>query len=127
MLFSRFHTDHVLCSIRLSGYQIGGPQIHILDRGRKYDMYRFIISDSSPCGAIILLKPILRLSPSKKSPLLNCALAAVTPVIRAKNIIRIFFISDCILIGWLIIGFLLLLLCLTVRENEVTACVRLSE
>lgn len=90
-------------------------------------MYRFIISDFQPVRGYHPAKADLAAQSLKKSPLLNCALAAVTPVIRAKNIIRIFFISDCILIGWLMIDFLLLLLCLTVRENEATACVLLSE
>ena len=47
---------------------------------------------SSPCGGIIRLNPILRLSPSNQSPLLCCACAAFMPN-RATVRIRIFFIS----------------------------------
>ena len=68
MLFSRFHTDHVLCSIRLSGYQIGGPQVHILDRGRKYDMHRFIISDFQSVRGYHPAKADLAAQPLKKIP-----------------------------------------------------------
>ena len=68
MLFSSFHTDHVLRRIRLSGYQIGGPQVHILDRGRKYDMYRFIISDFQPVRGYHPAKADLAAQSLKKIP-----------------------------------------------------------
>ena len=40
---------------------------------------------SSPCGGIMRLKPIFRVSPSNLSPLLGCATAATAPISRAQN------------------------------------------
>lgn len=74
----------------LPAIRLGDPRSTYLTGAGKmtWTVLSYVIS--SPWGGIIRLKPIFRVSPSYRSPLLCCAMAASMPVRRA-NTIRIFF------------------------------------
>ena len=45
MLSGRFHTDHIFRAVRLSGNQVGGTEIHILDGRGENHVYGLVVSD----------------------------------------------------------------------------------